>query len=427
MLDIVAMSHQSVPTITVTANEDASHLSHPGGTAGKGDNFGAPETAADRLASRAHHSLRIDAKGVLQGGRSRRYQIGSTASINCSLSSVGAPCVDEELLVPRTTLLGKLPADVASTVREAPAGDPAAKTLGRNLDRAKETHQILREYHEGGISERRKDALWTRFVELNFASTRGAYLVRLRSHLEQQNADCADAQLRGFRKKNPSSGFSQVDLQVFAVLSEWFLNPKVVANYKSDLGVLLSTWRKQDIKRDVMNFLVDARFVDLATDDDGDGEHEDDWEREVFRRGAVRNEELEYEVDAAEAVESSVVLDVRAIGDEVEEALLALASKGTEESAAFVQLLHALEELVASRSISVRDRLVFLVSLCHSGETAGQVGGVSANFARQIKLRVRTKLESLCKARGDSLAGLALVCKEIQESRVAKRKSHRKK
>jgi hypothetical protein len=283
------------------------------------------------------------------------------------------------------------------------------------------------EYHRGGITRRRKEALWTRFVELNFESTRAAYLVRLRSRLEHQNAECADVQLRGFRKKDPCSGLSQVDLQVLAVLSEWFVNPKVAANYNSDLGVLLSTWRKQDLNRDILNFLVDTRFVELVTDDHGDSTHEDDWEREVFRRGAGQLKEIEQEVDEAEATESSAMLDVKAIGDEVEEALLVLASKGTEESVAFAQLLHALEELVASRRVSVRDWLVFLVSLGHSAETAGQVGGVSANYARQIKLRVRTKLESLCSARGDSLAGLALVCKKIQESNIAKRTSHRKK
>lgn len=290
---------------------------------------------------------------------------------------------------------------------------PKTESLrGRNPEIARKSAEILGLAHTPGCSAREKTKLFKRFLDLNFESTRAAYLAELRSMLLKRGFTNISKHVRELQQSDKGE-VSPLDCHVRSLIGGWFISPTIVDGYDPDKEILISSWRRWDIRTDI-RFVLKTSTRELAFDDD-DENQEEGLERDIAR-GRRGDSEPTYFDDDVAVPERQPKLGEAIIAD-AHEKIVAIAIGPSEFARGFHQLKNELELLVESGGVKERDRSLFLVALTHDSTTAGQAVGIKANAARQAVARVRAKLIAVCEAGGVELTELSELLNALNKRR----------
>jgi hypothetical protein len=198
-------------------------------------------------------------------------------------------------------------------------------------------------------------------------------------------------------------GHSILDSHVLSLLGEWFSEPAIVDNYDAEAGILISSWRRWDIRSDI-RLVLKTSSRDLVFDDD-DETQEEGLEREIARSRRVDTEPVFHDTDSDPV--SEVLGDFNeAVISAANDLIISVSGRSSREAKGFQLLLEELDLLYEVKKLTKRDRSIFVVALTSDAPTAGKAVGIKSNAARQAILRTRKKLLAACEARPDELVEL---------------------
>jgi hypothetical protein len=278
---------------------------------------------------------------------------------------------------------------------------------------ARESAEILGLTRAPSCSERDKTKLFKRFLDLNFESTRAAYLAELRSMLLKRGFTNISKHVRDLQESD-NGEVSPLDCHVRSLIGGWFVSPTIVDGYDPDKEILISSWRRWDIRKDI-RFALKTSTRELAFDDD-DENQEEGLERDIARGRRGDSEPAYFDHDVVTVANGQTNLGEAIIAD-AHEKIIAIAIGPSEFACGFRQLKNELELLVESGGVKERDRSLFLVALTYDSTTAGQALGIKANAARQAVARVRAKLIAVCEAGGVELTELSELLDALNKRR----------
>jgi hypothetical protein len=284
---------------------------------------------------------------------------------------------------------------------------------GRNPEIARKSAEILGLAHTLGCSEREKTKLFNQFLNLNFESTRAAYLAELRSMLLKRGFTNISKHVRDLQQSDKGE-VSLLDCHVRSLISGWFMSPTIVDGYDPDKEILISSWRRWDIRTDI-RFVLKTSTRELSFDDD-DENQEEGLERDIARSRRGDSEPAYFDHDTVTAYKGQTDLGEAVIAD-AHEKINAIATGPSEFAFGFQHLMNELDLLIEVGGIKKRDRSLFLVALAYDSTTAGQAVGIKANAARQAVARVRAKLITVCEARGVELTELSELLNALNKRR----------
>ena len=284
----------------------------------------------------------------------------------------------------------------------------AGSRSGRSHQIARESAAILARAHAAGCTKREKARLFDRFVALNFGHTRAAFISELRVTAHKRGFKNVETFVReGLRFDE--LGHSVFDSHVLSMLGEWFSEPAIAENYDPEAGILISSWRRWDIRNDI-RYLLKTSSRDLVIDDD-DETQEEGLERDIARSRSANRELVYLDCDTAPVSEVSADLD-EAIVNAANDLVVSISAGSSMQAPGFRLLLEELNMLVEVGKLSQRDHSIFVVALTGDATTAGKAVGINSNAVRQALLRTRKKLFAACDARPDELVQL----KELLEA-----------
>jgi hypothetical protein len=255
---------------------------------------------------------------------------------------------------------------------------------GKNHQIASKTKEIVVAIHAPKFSNK-QESMFREFLALNLPSTMRAYkseLAKIKTELAIQ-ITFDDALIKG---------------RVISLLGEWVFEKKALINYNPSLSILISTYKKWDIRRDVKSLLTGLTPLEPS--------HE--------RIIEAKSLNVEPGEDFCDAVFPKRY-DSNSIIEEAENIFMNIAKVEDFRGRSFKQCLFALSSLVGSNVLKSRDRSVFLVSVNLNSQDASSCFGVSAGNARQIKRRVLEKLQNFCDQNGEEFDDLKALCEQLKE------------
>ena len=256
---------------------------------------------------------------------------------------------------------------------------------GKSQQIATKTKEIVVAIHASKCRSKKQESMLNEFIALNLPSTMRAYKAELAKIKTQLGIQITfdDVLIKG---------------RVISLLGIWLFDQKALINYNASLSILISTYKKWDIRRDVKSLLAGLTPLEPS--------HERIIEAKltnVERDGDYCNEDLQ------EPFESISVTD------DAEAVFMNIAKYEDFRGRSFRQCLQALSSLVSSNVLKSRDRSVFIVSVYLNSQDASACFGISAGNARQIKRRVLEKLQNFCDQNGEEFDDLKALCEQLKE------------
>lgn len=326
----------------------------------------------------------------------------SVDGVDKSISLLGSPGLQPQSSLGKSSFgQGGKAVDTSGWDNSEVAPNPC---VGKNPDTARESAELIVRANQPGCSDREKEALFRRFVELNVGSVRAAFLVELEGNLCKRGFRDVKKQIGELTFKGEGRTESIVDGQVLSILRLWFFDPSFTKNYDPAMGVLLSTYRRHDIRVAIREIVRECVPLAEASNDDEVDETEDRHEVVIFR--GTRNAAHHDAGDFFAFDESEFGSAYEAQAECAEETIQGIAVGSYRQSECFRQLLDVLEDLIAAGKLTVDNRRAFIVSIVHNSTVSGEIVGRKANAIRQATRRVREKLHAACDARGDELLEL---------------------
>jgi hypothetical protein len=256
---------------------------------------------------------------------------------------------------------------------------------GKSDQIATKTKEIVVAIHAPKCRSKKQESMLKEFLALNLPSAMRAYkaeLAKIKSQLGVQ-ITFDDVLIKG---------------RVISLLGEWLFDQKALVNYNASLSILISTYKKWDIRRDVKSLLAGLtplepsheRIIEAKS---LNAESSDDYCNAVFQKEHDSN---------------SVIDDAEAV-------FMNIAKYEDFRGRSFKQCLQALSSLVSSNVLKSRDRSVFIVSVNLNSQNASACFGISTGNARQIKRRVLEKLRNFCDQNGEEFDDLKALCEQLKE------------
>jgi hypothetical protein len=170
------------------------------------------------------------------------------------------------------------------------------------------------------------------------------------------------------------------------------------------MGVLLSTYRRYDIRVAIREIVRECVPLAEVSNDNEVDVMEDQHEAVIFR--GSRNAAYHDAEDVFAFDESEFGSVYEAQAECAEETIQGIAAAKYRQSKCFRQLLDVLEDLIEEGKLTVKNRRAFILSVVHNSTVTGEIVGLKANAIRQATRRVREKLHAACDSRGDELLEL---------------------
>lgn len=324
-------------------------------------------------------------------GAAEDYALNTKPSEVVALGGVDKSCVEQGQKT------------VATGGRDNSAVAPS-RCVGRNLDVAYASVELIAGVNQPGCSDHEKVALFKQFVELNWRSVRTAFAAELEEILAKRGFRNVKEHKRELNFRGKGRTESIVDGQVESLLRVWFFDPSLTKNYDPAMGVLLSTYRRHDIRAAIREILRECPPVaDVCSEDDVD-ESDDQREVAIFRVSRTVAQDDAGDVFAFDESEFGSVYEAQA--ECAENTIQGIAAGNYRQSKCFRQLLDVLEDLIEKDKLTVKNRRAFILSIVHNSTVTGEIVGLNANAIRQATRRVREKLHAECDARVDELLEL---------------------
>lgn len=256
---------------------------------------------------------------------------------------------------------------------------------GKSQQIATKSKEIVVAIHAPNCRSNRQESMLKEFLRLNLPSTIRAYKAEL-AKIETQlgiRIIFDDALIKG---------------RVISLLGIWLFDQKALINYNSSRSILISTYKKWDIRRDVYSLLPGLTPLEPS------------HERIIEAKSLNVEPGDDYcNADFQKEYESNSVID------DSEAVFMNIASYDDFRGRSFRQCLQALSSLVSSNILKSRDRLVFIVSVNLTSQDASSCFGISSGNARQIKRRVLEKLQNFCDQNGEEFDDLKELCERLKE------------
>ena len=280
----------------------------------------------------------------------------------------------------------------------------AIAPVGKNHAIARESSELIALARRPGCTDREKEALFARFADLNLVSVRNAFNAELKETLAKRGFRNVKDQKRDMNFRGKGRTVSIVDGMVESLLRIWFFDPSLTKNYDPAMGVLLSTYRRHDVRAGIREIVRECVSTTEFCGNDEAVETEDEREIAIFRGSRDVAHDDSEGVFAFDGSEFSSALD--ALAGSAEETVRGVAAGNYEQSESFRQLLDVLEDLVVAGKLTVDNRRTFLVSMVHDATVCAEIVRQKPGTIRQAARRTRAKVHAACDARGDELAAL---------------------
>ena len=256
---------------------------------------------------------------------------------------------------------------------------------GKSDQIATKTKEIVVAIHAHKFRSKKQESMLKEFLVLNLPSAMRAYKAELAKIKAQLGVQITfdDDLIKG---------------RVISLLGEWLFDQKALVNYNPSLSILISTYKKWDIRRDIKSLLtgltpLESSHERIIEAKSLNAESGDDYCKAVFQKEHDSN---------------SVIDDAEAV-------FVNIAKYEDFRGRSFKQCLFALSSLVSSNVLKSRDRSVFLVAVNLNSQDASSCFGISSGNARQIKRRVLEKLQSFCDQNGEEFDDLKALCEQLKE------------
>ena len=256
---------------------------------------------------------------------------------------------------------------------------------GKSQQIATKTKEIVVAIHASKCRSKKQESMLNEFIALNLPSTMRAYKAELAKIKTQLGIQITfdDVLIKG---------------RVISLLGVWLFEKKALINYNASLSILISTYKKWDIRRDVKSLLAGLTPLEPS--------HERILEAKSLNDEPGGDYGTE---DIQTAFDSNFLID------DAEKIFTNISKYEDSRGRGFKQCLQALSSLVSSNVLKSRDRSVFLVSVNLNSQDASSCLGISAGNARQIKRRVLEKLQNFCDQNGEEFDDLKALCEQLKE------------
>ena len=256
---------------------------------------------------------------------------------------------------------------------------------GKSQQIATKTKEIVVAIHAPNCRSKKQESMLNEFIALNLPSTMRAYKAELAKIKTQLGIQITfdDVLIKG---------------RVISLLGIWLFDQKALINYNASLSILISTYKKWDIRRDVKSLLAGLTPLEPS--------HERILEAKSLNDEPGGDYGTE---DIQTAFDSNFLID------DAETIFTNISKYEDSRGRGFKQCLQALSSLVSSNVLKSRDRSVFIVSVNSNSQDASSCLGISAGNARQIKRRVLEKLQNFCDQNGKEFDDLKALCEQLKE------------
>ena len=262
----------------------------------------------------------------------------------------------------------------------------APSSSGKSQQIATKSKEIVVAIHAPNCRvSKKQESLLKEFIALNLPSAMRAYKSELAKFKAQLGVQITfdDVLIKG---------------RVISLLGVWLFEKKALINYNASLSILISTYKKWDIRRDVKSLLAGLTPLEPS--------HERILEAKSLNDEPGGDYGTE---DIQTAFDSNFLID------DAEKIFTNISKYEDSRGRGFKQCLQALSSLVSSNVLKSRDRSVFIVSVNLNSQDASSCLGISAGNARQIKRRVLEKLQHFCDQNGEEFDDLKALCEQLKE------------
>ena len=261
----------------------------------------------------------------------------------------------------------------------------AKSNSGKSQQIATKSKEIVVAIHAPDSVSKKQESMLKEFIALNLPSAMRAYkseLAKIKAELGIQ-ITFDDVLIKG---------------RVISLLGIWLFDQKALINYNASLSILISTYKKWDIRRDVKSLLAGLTPLEPS------------HERIIEAKSMNAEPGDDYGTEDVQTQYDSnfVIFDAETIFTNI-------AKYEDSRGRGFKQCLQALSSLVSSNVLKSRDRLVFMVAVNLNSQDASSCFGISAGNARQIKRRVLEKLQKFCDQNGEEFDDLKALCEQLKE------------
>ena len=261
----------------------------------------------------------------------------------------------------------------------------APSKSGKSQQIATKTKEIVVAIHASKCRSNKQESMLNEFIALNLPSTMRAYKAELAKIKAQLGVQITfdDVLIKG---------------RVISLLGIWLFDQKALISYNPSLSILISTYKKWDIRRDVKSLLAGLTPLEPS--------HE-----RILEAKSLNDEPG----DDYGTEDIQTALDSNSLIDDAEKIFTNITKYEDSRGRGFKQCLQALSSLVSSNVLKSRDRSVFMVAVNLNSQDASACFGISAGNARQIKRRVLEKLQNFCDQNGEEFDDLKALCEQLKE------------
>lgn len=256
---------------------------------------------------------------------------------------------------------------------------------GKSQQIATKSKEIVVAIHALNCRGKKQESMLNEFIALNLPSAMRAYkseLAKIKAELGIQ-ITFGDVLIKG---------------RVISLLGMWLFDQKALINYNASMSILISTYKKWDIRRDVKSLLAGLTPLEPS------------HERIIEAKSMNAEPGDDYGTeDVQTQYDSNFVID------DAETIFTNISKYEDSRGRGFKQCLQALSSLVSSNVLKSRDRSVFMVAVKLNSQDASACFGISAGNARQIKRRVLEKLQNFCDQNGEEFDDLKALCEQLKE------------
>lgn len=261
----------------------------------------------------------------------------------------------------------------------------APSKSGKSQQIATKSKEIVVAIHALNCRGKKQESMLNEFIALNLPSAMRAYkseLAKIKAELGIQ-ITFDDVLIKG---------------RVISLLGIWLFDQKALINYNASLSILISTYKKWDIRRDVKSLLAGLTPLEPS------------HERIIEAKSMNAEPGDDYGTEDVQ-----MQYDSNFVIDDAETIFTNIAKYENSRGRSFKQCLQALSSLVSSNVLKSRDRSVFMVAVSLNSQDASTCFGISAGNARQIKRRVLEKLQNFCDQNGEKFDDLKALCEQLKE------------
>lgn len=261
----------------------------------------------------------------------------------------------------------------------------APSNSGKSQQIATKSKEIVVAIHALNCRSKKQESMLNEFIALNLPSAMRAYKAELAKIKTQLGVQITfdDVLIKG---------------RVISLLGIWLFDQKALINYNASLSILISTYKKWDIRRDVKSLLTGLTPLEPS------------HERIIEAKSLNAEPGDDYSTE-----DIQTQYDSNSVIDDAETIFTNIAKYEDSRGRGFKQCLQALASLVSSNVLKSRDRSVFIVSVNLNSQDASSCLGISAGNARQIKRRVLEKLQNFCDQNGEEFVDLKAFCLQLKE------------